>query len=471
MKKLILPVLAVAALVSACNKESMILKNDLDNKNAMFKTTFQGIDTIGGVVPAGQTLSLSSDTLYYLSSKLYVKGTLNIAAGTRILGMKKSTPAEATAIIICRGAQIFATGTAQKPIIMQPSTYPNAQPGDWGGVVIIGNGPTNRTNATLIEGINTPSLPSGVTTSDISYGGPGTGIATDNSGVFQYVRLEYPGALVTANNELNGLTCGGVGGFTTIDHIMITYGADDGFEFFGGNFNPKYLVSYGCNDDQFDFDHGYTGRIQFAVGHVGNLTAYSSDPNGIECDNDNPATSATPQTHPKISNMTLVGMKTQTLVNSKGLLHGSHWRRNATMTMFNSLILGFNRSVVLNGTISEAALSNFKYNVVSAFTGAVSNGSGTVMIPAANNKVFVGYDLNDANRWGTAATHIFLIDPFSPSANALSTGLEPKYGSLKNGAKFTIAPLPAGFDIVNFKGAVGNFADNWLLEDWVDFTP
>src|SRR5690606_16868952 len=114
-----------------------------------------------------------------------------------------------------------------------------------------------------IEGINPTVVPSGV---DVYYGGGGAGLGTanDNSGTLRYVRVEYAGAKISEANELNAFTFGGVGSGTTLDHLQAYQGADDAFEFFGGTVDAKYLVSTATDDDAFDFDFGYRGRIQFA---------------------------------------------------------------------------------------------------------------------------------------------------------------------------------------------------------------
>ncbi|HAN66285.1 MAG TPA: hypothetical protein DCQ34_08510, partial [Chitinophagaceae bacterium] len=124
-------------------------------------------------------------------------------------------------------------------------------PGDWGGIVLLGNAPTNRSTTPIIEGgINS------------QYGG---NIPTDNSGVLKYVRIEFAGIAADPNSEINGLTLGGVGSGTTLENIQVSYGNDDAYEFFGGTVNAKNLIAFATADDDYDFDFGYTGRIQFGI--------------------------------------------------------------------------------------------------------------------------------------------------------------------------------------------------------------
>lgn len=329
MNKFFLGAAALSVLAVACTKDSKLADgNSKQSLNATAKTTFVGIDTIGGVIESGETRTLSNDTVYFLDGKLFVNdgGVLEIPAGTTIYGIKKATPALASAIVVCRGGTINANGTSDKPIIMRPNTYPNSLPGDWGGVVLLGRAQHNQATDPTIEGINLPTLPAGV---NVNYGGTNN---LDNSGTFQYVRIEYAGAIVTPNNELNGLTLGSVGALTNINHVMVTYGADDGFEWFGGTVNGSYLISFANNDDLFDFDFGYRGRLQFCLGYISETLpgGYGPNTNGIESDNDATGSLNVPTTFPRISNMTLVGRQTRVQATTQvpnRLWFGAHFRR------------------------------------------------------------------------------------------------------------------------------------------------
>ena len=81
----------------------------------------------------------------------------------------------------------------------------------------------------------------------------------DNSGILKYVRIEFGGVLLSANNEINGLTLGAVGSGTTIDYVQCSFINDDSFEWFGGAVNCKHLIAYRGVDDDFDTDNGYSG--------------------------------------------------------------------------------------------------------------------------------------------------------------------------------------------------------------------
>jgi hypothetical protein len=100
------------------------------------------------------------------------------------------------------------------------------------------------------------------------------------------VRIQYAGQLVAPNEELDSLTLLAVGSGTVLDHVQSDTGLNDGFEMFGGSVDGRHLVCSNMTDDCFDFDQGYTGKIQFALGLQGEPDSFTGDPNGIESDND-----------------------------------------------------------------------------------------------------------------------------------------------------------------------------------------
>ncbi|MBA3316560.1 MAG: fibronectin type III domain-containing protein, partial [Gemmatimonadales bacterium] len=203
------------------------------------------VATISDNITADRTLF--ADTLYTLSG--YVKvasgATLTIQPGTTIVG----DPAVAgSSLWILRGARIDAQGTADAPIVFTSGNPVGSRaPGDWGGVLIIGNGIINRAPPVLTEG------PQGVTE---TYSG---GINNaDNSGTLRYVRIEFAGYDVSggAGQELNSLSLYAVGSGTTLEFVQSLSGLDDSFEWWGGAVDGRYLVSYESGDDHFDWTEG-----------------------------------------------------------------------------------------------------------------------------------------------------------------------------------------------------------------------
>ncbi len=214
-------------------------------------------------ISAGQTVSWTASNIYVLNGFVFVEdgATLNIEAGTVIKG-KPGQGESASALIIARGAKIFANGTATNPIVFtaeadnvdDPNDLPLDARGLWGGVIILGRARINTTTGVgNIEGIP-------VTETRGAYGGTDD---ADNSGVFRYVSLRHGGTNIGANNEINGLTMGAVGSGTTIEFVEVYNNADDGYEWFGGTVNSRYLVSAFNDDDGFDYDEGWRGKNQF----------------------------------------------------------------------------------------------------------------------------------------------------------------------------------------------------------------
>ncbi len=279
----------------------------------------EAVDTLTGSITSSRTLF--ADTLYVLSG--YVKvasgATLTIEPGTTIVG---DVGVAGSSLWILRGAQIQAEGTADAPIVFTSGQPVGSRaPGDWGGILIIGNGIINRAPPVLTEG------PQGVTE---TYSG-GTD-NTDDSGTLRYVRIEFAGYDVSggAGQELNSLSLYAVGSGTTLEYVQTLAGLDDGFEWWGGAVDGRFLVSYESGDEHFDWTEGFRGRNQFVIGFQSvrldpapGAGVLSSDPQGIEadgCNGDGCAAgfASTPFSIPVFANFTLVGPGTGTTPSSSG---------------------------------------------------------------------------------------------------------------------------------------------------------
>lgn len=434
MKRLILGVAVVALAATACKK-------NVSDKSFAPRSTFAGpyADTLTLPMIIDVDTELDPSILWVLDGKSYVTNgaTLIVPEGTRVEAKKKSTNDSASALIVTRGSKLFAVGNAQNPVVFT-SNEATAASGDWGGIVLLGNAPLNRVDAT-IEGINLPSVPAGI---DINYGGGGAGQgdAHHSAGELQYVRIEYAGAAIATDNELNGLTCGGVGDGTVLDHIEVAYGNDDAFEFFGGTVNAKYLFALAPDDDAFDFDFGYNGQIQYAISVLDPNETYSANPNGIELDNNATGALDLPRTKAVISNMTVIGWETPI----SGTLSGAHLRRAGSYEIRNSVFMGFPTGVRLESASTQADSANFSYNIVHAFTTLVNPAS----ISLVNN--------NTKYQTSTSNADIQLASPFTLS----NPDFRPLTGSpaLTLGTNFS--GLSGFFNTVTYRGAFGS--DNWL---------
>ena len=432
----VLSVAATAVSVTSCSQSEEMLP--------VGNTRAANVVTVSGVINTNMTWSASNE--YHLNGKVYVSGgaTLTIQPGTKIVGLYNDVPAKASALVINRNGKINAAGTASNPIVMTAESN-HQYPGGWGGFVVLGNAPINQTNNPVIEGIESDELPADV---DIHYGGSN---ANDNSGTIQYVRVEYAGANVSQDNELNSFTFGGVGAGTTFDHCQAYYGEDDAFEFFGGTINGKYLVSTSTHDDAFDFDFGYTGKLQFLVATVdANSTYYTKDPNGIECDNDSKGTSLTPFTHPTISNLTIVGtadgkVAKSAMSDGKSMKSCANFRRNCQFTLANSILYGYPTGILCETSNSYV----FKNNVVN---GVSTNFSGIT-----------------ADATNTAAASVDAIGLTSPwGAYKSQTNLRPNAAPALSGADF--GGLDSWFTVTSYKGAIPPTTGgaNWMMQGtWV----
>jgi hypothetical protein len=343
MKKLLVAILAFGLM--SCEKE---LGGGDGPNNVPTSTTLSGnINT---------TTTLTADKVWTLKGYVYVTdgAKLIIQPGTTIV----SDISEKGALVIERGAQIVAEGTATKPIVFTSGKAVGERaPGDWGGIVILGRAKTNRTSEPTIEGgIGRP------------YGGTNDG---DNSGVLRYVRIEYAGIAALPNSEINALTLGGVGSGTIVENVQTIYANDDAFEFFGGTVSARNLYAFATADDDFDFDFGYTGTITNGVAKRDPQFVDSGDAgNGVECDNDGTGSPAQPYTHPKLYNMVLIGPNVSTALANHNL--GLRFRRATQFTMKNSIVWGWMKgglSLESNETAGfvKDGVSVFENNSVGTF--------------------------------------------------------------------------------------------------------
>lgn len=177
-------------------------------------------------------------------------------------------------LVISRGAKIDAVGTPSLPIIftsrqnLSPTGTSDSAMGQWGGIILLGQAPTGV--CTTGTGPNDAGGTSPTCQNTMEgltgqlYGGPNQ---ASNSGRMSYVQIRFTGIDISAGggNELQGLTLGGVGSGTQLDHIQSHNSMDDGIEVFGGTANLRYIAITGADDDGYDFDNGWRGLVQFMV--------------------------------------------------------------------------------------------------------------------------------------------------------------------------------------------------------------
>jgi hypothetical protein len=256
----------------------------------------------------------AKDKDYILTGRIAVSSgaTLTIEAGTLIKGGFGSG-ANATALVIARGAKIMAEGTSSEPIIFTcvadeivqgELVSPNmteADAGQWGGLIVLGNAPISISSGASEAAIE------GIPASDANgiYGGSD---ATDNSGVIKYVSIRHGGANIGESNEINGLTLGGVGSGTVIENVEIVANQDDGIEFFGGTVNVSNVVIWANGDDAIDTDQAWNGTLN-------NFVIVNPGDEGFELDGPEGSFEQGVQT---ITNGTLIAEDAQGLIDFDG---------------------------------------------------------------------------------------------------------------------------------------------------------
>ncbi len=452
------------------------------------------------------TQTLEAGQPYLIKGQTFIPTgvTLTIPAGTVIKGDK----ATKAVLVVQPGGKLIANGTANSPVVFTSAQAVGERDrGDWGGIVMLGDAWVNQTALPAIEGI-TPSQNYGNITS------PATNEA-QNAGTLQFVRIEYAGIELTPNNETNSLTMGGVGSGTVIDHVQVSFGGDDGFEWFGGSVNAKYLVSHSTWDDDFDTDFGYAGNVQFALAVRNPFFADQSGSNSFESDNQANAND-TPQgsagyTRAVFSNVTVLGPReTNSRTISANYANLMHIRRRSSLSIFNSFFSGFRLGLRLDDDATWANLSGggskLAYNVLSV-TGTAGTGTSAtasdglfitgIKFSAANDGTIDaglasgGNAVPIANYW--TANYNTSFNNVTATTTMSDIGLNPELywagknsgnypsnpdfkliagvagpNNLNTGANFGDAKLGEFFTDTAYKGAFG--AEDWT-DGWSEFQP
>jgi hypothetical protein len=436
------------------------------------QATFKGNTDLGnGQSEQTTNITLTADKDWELDGQVFIKSgaTLTIEPCVTVKG-KVGT---AATIVVKPGAKIMAKGEESRPIVFT-SGAATKRPGDVGGIIVLGRAPVNQA-APTIEGLPVSA--------ETTFGGT---VADDNSGVIEYVRLEYGGVKLGANNEINGLTLGGVGSGTSIHHVQVRHTLDDCFEFFGGTVNAHHLVCTSPQDDGFDWDWGFSGKLQHLVLQQG---TFDDEMNGFEADNDAQGTDASPVSNPTISNVTLCGRDMAPGAKKK---FGMLLRRNTGAKISNVVAYGFDYGIDVrdaktharaNGTMASGPNLAVTSSLFFKFTGAAGTDAafptGTATNPAIgfNETSTTEKAFNEFN-WVNAAAASNVLDtdpqlaackdPSNPSFNAPAA----LYGS--SGVLITKAAVTTGMPDANAKyiGAFKDASDKWATTGtWVKWTP
>lgn len=465
MKKLLLLSIFAGTIMSSCRKI------EVDGDTVVTQPGTSENTILEGRISENRTLK--AQYTYKLRGLVYVTNgaILTIEPGTKIVG----ETGQRGGLIITRSCKIIADGTIDKPIVFT-SESSNPQRGDWAGLVILGNAPTNA-SFNGVQGIG--EIEGGVNNSDGLglYGTPSTQQQNpaDNSGILRYVRIEYAGYAFLPDKEINGLTFGGVGSNTVVDNVQVSYANDDSFEWFGGTVNCKHIISFRTLDDDFDTDNGFSGKVQFGISLRDSSVADISKSEAFESDNDANGSALTPQTAAVFSNMTVMGPRA-TLNNTGNSLFqwGAQIRRNSSISLFNSIIMGYPVGLFIDATKGVPTDNNIpaslmvQNTIIAGCPIPVLFDRGTnATVPAIpNTQATILSWFNTASYGNSILTNnsdVGLTAPF----NYTAPDFNPASGSAAaNGASFTNAKL-GGLSSVNYKGACA-VGDTWW-KTWTRF--
>jgi hypothetical protein len=434
------------------------------------KAVVVGTSTAGIKHPTqGADVTWTSDYLWVLDDLVFVDEgqTLRLEPGTVVKG-ETGSGAKASALVVARGGNIFAEGTAQKPIIFTSikddlsttEDLPDDFRGGWGGVIILGRAPIN-TAAGLhaIEGVPPDAFRN-------VYGGEDP---NDSSGVLRYVSIRHGGTVLKEDEEINGLTMGGVGRGTTIEYVEVFNNQDDGFEWFGGTVDAKHLVSAFATDDSYDIDQGYQGRGQFWLAVQNSYYAdHAGEHDGGEADYG--GEDSKPYSTPQLYNVTYVGSGLDG-TGSTAL----NLRDNFAGAYYNSLFVDFPQKLVriedLPGTDTgdsrarfEAGTLRLEGNLFGQFAGSFVTGKGVAASGLVVNDGAFGTTVADYLAANNTITGQAPVETLTRSRRGFLQRLDPRPTGRALSVSGVSVPDDAFFEAVDYIGAFGpeeNWARSW----------
>ena len=428
-----------------------------------------GADVV--TVPAGYlsgNIHWSNTNEYVLQGFVYVLdgGVLRIDPGTIVRGVAGTSNTDFGNLFICQGAKIFAEGTPQNPIIFTSEDDDVFDPTDlgpsdtqlWGGVILFGKARINNAvnaagdNASpkydIYEGLPDTQAPNGQFVNRFAGGDD-----DDSSGIMRYVSIRHGGKLLESNKEVNGLSICGIGRGTTLEYIEVYANSDDGFEFFGGSVNTRYLVSAFNQDEQFDADQGYNGHNQFWFGiQPANSTEKGMEINGEP--QDRSTGTGVPVSNWEIYNATMIGAGAR-----EGAGSGNNaftFRAYTQVKVYNGIFTDFNGLPITGGTFASGANPTVQNNVWFGFS-VPTYTPDSVFEPANTNDV-VDPQLNGISRTWPATGG---LDPLPKSGSPAFTG----YKAAPQDGFYLVAPYRGAFDLHN------NWLRHWSILDKAGFLP
>lgn len=391
----------------------------------------------GGAIPVNGDGDISEDITLESGKSYTFEGQVRVLEGATLTiePCVKVMGESATSVIgVLPGAKIEAAGLPDEPIVFTSSKAPGTRrPGDWGGLLILGNAQVNQPNP-QVEGL-VAATPYGSATDENN---------EESSGTLQYVRIEFVGREISKDVESNGVTFAGVGSGTVVDHVMVANSIDDCFEWFGGTVNATHLVALNCDDDMFDTDFGFSGKVQYAFGRAFEESA-EADSNGFEMDTANNA-NIEPRTTAQWANVTLCGPNTGTAPAENPRI-GMVLRRQVSGAIANALVTGFDsgafsiRNADLDPPTDISLTSSAIFGNVSVYHDATHKGAADWFEVETTNET-----LDDA-----PAGFDCYANPPAPIPDEDLAG-----------------EAVAGFEDAEYKGAF-KAGENWMTGAWISW--
>ena len=439
--------------------------------------------------------TLYCDTIYTIGApataqKIWVGAgkTLTIKPGTVIKTYDTPVNTAASTLIITRDGKINAEGSPTCPIVLTSSadaldgTHPIGGRGEWGGLVIMGRAQVNRigvaASGTSVGCANGEMFMEGLSQLDSRsiFGGGLAYNNADNSGILKYVSVRYAGVPVATDVELNGISLGAVGSGTTIENIEVISNDDDAIEFWGGTVNVKYANFMFVNDDGYDMDLNYDGKMQFLFGVKAPASIASGGESGFEWDGDETtntfydnfsAASRGWRSHPVVYNATIIGNGSNTGATGTGTVPGNpfgiSFKSDAEGEIYNSIITGFRGGVNMRTASGDSTKINYDLGLVKVgcnhFVGCTFPASAeNVQFTGADSIKFFTTDLNVNTNSISGFDYIFNVTSGNPNSVTDNIDVVPD----ANISTLCTPPNDGFFKAANYRGAFEAGKKPWL---------
>tara|TARA_R110002049_G_scaffold90007_1_gene225960 strand:- start:678 stop:2009 length:1332 start_codon:yes stop_codon:yes gene_type:complete len=329
---------------------------------------------------------LTKRDVYLLLGSVFVKDsvTLTIEPGTVVLGDYDSK----ASLTIARGAKIIADGLETDPIVFT-SNRTVKRAGDWGGIILLGDAPSNKFGNGSVASYHSQLDPSNY--SNTNFGGNNP---DGNSGILRYVRIEYAGKRIKNAGYFNALLLASVGSETVFENVMVSYSAGNSFEIWGGKVSMDKAVSFRSNGNDFKFNYGAQTVLNNSLAVRSPYISSSDGARSLKVasyDKKEEVDFSKKGTQVVAKNLTLVNDSEDLKADiEKGLVKEAIYvSENASLDMSKSVISGFNPAVLFEEKIriNQENLEKIK------FTDMYFNN--------CNGNIFVEYNSNneDLENW------------------------------------------------------------------------